>query len=230
MVNGRTTARQTKRIDNKMDALGDYGSDDGSSASESEHRDANAEITENKSGKTASLSGLLGTYSDPSSDDDDDVKDTSTATKNSSVKLEEKDNVNSCDSAGSPQAKKQRVMNDDVVRTGGKPALPPPHLGSTSIGLWEEDFVSKRREKPNRSGSNGIQISSQLSDKLQRLSSTTASTATSWAEHLKAQREFHNPHFFTSVVEHFGIECALGSQVTSNTVKDFDLDALGLSK
>jgi len=73
-----------------------------------------------------------------------------------------------------------------------------------------------------------------LQDLASTLSSTTATTTTNnnntnetlcWADHLRAQHEFHNPHFFASVVEHFGVKDSLGSFVdASSSMNDDVLD------
>ena len=204
-----------------MDALADYGSDDDSSISPSHPNDG--EATGDQAKVQSSLSGLLGAYSDTSSSDSesDSANNEATPAQTAPAINKEKGRVDS----DSPVTKKQRKNSNSTSQKEELSVL-PPQLGSSSIILWGQDFVS--RSQPMTSVGEGLSISSQLGDKLKKLSATTSTT--SWADHLKAQREFHNPHFFRSVVEHFGIQNALGSHICKIATKDYDLDALGLSQ
>ena len=197
-----------------MDALADYGSDDDSSTNKEETTENQSEV------KPSSLSGLLGAYSDPSSSDSDGDDGSAVAAQTRPAIRQETGRE-----SDSPQTKKLRV-SPKTCDQKEEVSLLPPQLGSSSIILWEEDFVSKPRQ--HASVCERLSTPPQLADKLQKLSATTSTT--SWADHLKAQREFHNPHFFKSVVKHFGIQRALGNHINNCATKDYDLDALGLSQ
>lgn len=49
------------------------------------------------------------------------------------------------------------------------------------------------------------------SEKLQLIAASSGTTG--WAQQLKEQHDFNNPHFFESVVEHFGIADSMGTNL-----------------
>jgi hypothetical protein len=155
----------------------------------------------------ASLKGLLGAYSDDDTDHDNDIDD--------DVKEPQK--------KPEPPPTKRPRMQDAPPPTTAFSAFAPPPLGNDSIIHWTVDYL-KATDKPLPPAS------TQLAEKLERLHANNAATGTSWAEHLKSQHEFHNPHFFDSVVEHFGIEQPLASQVSEDMVQEFEFDIVGLPR
>jgi hypothetical protein len=189
-----------------MDSLAAYGSD--SSASDGQ------EAQEETNKPSASLNGLLGAYSDDDTDNDNanDNEDDGDVKEPQPLKNPEQ-----------PPTKRPRTQDAPPPTTTAFSAFAPPPLGNDSIIHWPVDYL-KATDKPLPPPS------IQLTEKLERLHANTAATGTSWAEHLKSQHEFHNPHFFDSVVEHFGIEQPLASQVSEDMVQDFEFDIVGLPR
>lgn len=76
---------------------------------------------------------------------------------------------------------------------------------------WDVNHLAHEPTRRRLEGLTSKTTTSQeeLSQKVDRLSKSLKGV--SWADHLKSQLEFHNPHFFESVVEHFGIAKPLGS-------------------
>jgi hypothetical protein len=66
----------------------------------------------------------------------------------------------------------------------------------------ESDYVTAKQSSRTES------LKKVTSEKLQQISAET-----SWAQQLKKQHDFHNPHFFESVVEQFGIRNEMGSNL-----------------
>lgn len=116
------------------------------------------------------------------------------------------------DKAPPPAAKRRRTQQETKTSV-----LPPPALGQNdSIIYWDVNYLAEApRSEEKITSSSAIELS-------QKLEKLATNLKVSWAEHLKAQHEFHNPHFFESVVEHFGI-APLGSQIRNNFVmKDYE--------
>jgi hypothetical protein len=178
-----------------MDALVGYGSDD-SSASEDKPLKPPA----------GNLSGLLGDFSDDSEagEDPKEPKSPTTLLHPSHPSKELK--------VTSPCG--QSPMN-----------LPAPFL-STSDGdpiiYWNVDYLQHPVKGGTLSLGDEAPTAEDLMANLQRLASNQTSSKDCWADHLRAQHEFHNPHFFGSVVEHFGLKQALGSIIDSRTVQDYE--------
>jgi hypothetical protein len=151
------------------------------------------------------LSSLLGAASD---DDDDSSND---------------DNNQETLKAQLPPSKRQRLEE----KATPKFSLPsPPTSSGNSMIHWDVNFL---KGDNNNITDDCTTISTpaakDLQDKLERL--TASIQDVSWADHLKAQQEFHNPHFFESVVEHFGIAVPLGSQMegdASSVLQPYELD------
>ena len=190
-----------------MDSLAAYGSD----SSVSDDQKAQEETKK----PSASLNGLLGAYSDDDTDNDDD---------NGNVNAKKDDNVKELQkNLKPPPSKRPRTQDAPPPTTTAFSAFAPPPLGNDSIIHWTVDYLKATdKQLPP--------ASTKLAEKLERLHANNAATGTSWAEHLKSQHEFHNPHFFDSVVEHFGIEQPLGSQVSQDMVQDFEFDIVGLPR
>ena len=185
-----------------MDSLAAYGSD--SSASDDQ------KAQEETKKPSASLNGLLGAYSDDDTDDDNDNANEDDVVKEPQTNPDQ------------PPTKRTRTQDAPPPTTAFSGFAPPP-LGNDSIIHWTVDYL-KATDKLLPPAS------TQLAEKLERLHANNAATGTSWAEHLKSQHEFHNPHFFDSVVEHFGIEQPLASQVSEDMVQDFEFDLVGLPR
>lgn len=229
-----------------MDALANYGSDDDTSSS-SQEKEETATSSTKKTEPTTSFSALLGAYSEDDDDSDDGVIGAGIISKNIVITSTKSKGVEDRELANPPPStKKPRldVVNKDVddpfVSFSSRLGLPPPPLGSSSSMIqWDVDYLAfpvprstlnstKDNDDDNKNRVE-IPVSANLAEKLDRLAATTSNTT--WADHLKSQREFHNPHFFESVVEHFGIQKALGSQISSTTlVQDYELEALGIPK
>mmetsp|Transcript_80585 Transcript_80585/g.121081 ORF Transcript_80585/g.121081 Transcript_80585/m.121081 type:complete len:178 (-) Transcript_80585:64-597(-) len=101
-----------------------------------------------------------------------------------------------------PPTKRQRKEEPQ------RPSFPVPDTTKHSVTLWDTNYLSEKKQYTTDSSGGGNNQG--LSDKLEKLAK---SLKISWAHHLKEQHEFHNPHFFESVVEHFGITDPLGSQM-----------------
>ncbi len=100
--------------------------------------------------------------------------------------------------------------------------LPEPLLAkdeNDSWILWKTNYLEKPIHEQLRLG--GLPATQQLQENLQRLAQNIGNIP-SWAEHLQAQHEFHNPHFFESVVEHFGIQDPLASWLSEPGVREYE--------
>jgi hypothetical protein len=228
-----------------MDALANYGSDDDSSSSSQEKEETVNWLTP-KNEPTTSFSALLEAYSDDDDDDSDNgVVGPGIISKNNVKPSTKSKEVENSELSNPPSTKKARleVVNDDHPDASSRLGLPPPPLGSSSSMIhWDVDYLEvpvprptchteKDSDDDTKSGLEIPPVSASLAGKLEHIAATTSHTT--WADHLKSQREFHNPHFFQSVVEHFGIQQALGSQMRSSStalVQDYELKALGIPK
>jgi hypothetical protein len=184
-----------------MDALGTYGSDE-SDSDVSPKAGESQETNDKKSQKKSDLAGLLGDYSDDD-DDDDDVKH-----ENQNLQPAKEGKVVSLDA---PSRKRQRRWDSPKSATAPNEAIPPasvshpfpppPTSDDRIMTEWNEDYLTAKQSSMTRS-------LKKVSEKLQKLSAET-----SWAQQLKKQHDFHNPHFFESVVEQFGIRDEMGSNL-----------------
>jgi hypothetical protein len=186
-----------------MDAMDAYGSDESdndvlSTAGESQETD------EKKSKKKSGLAGLLGDYSDDNDDDDgvyNEIQSLQTV-KQGAAKAMPSDET----------SRKRQRRWDSPKNAGSDEAIPsasvslpfPPPLTSNDRFMieWNEDYVTAKQT--SRTGP----LKKVTSEKLQQIS-----LETSWAQQLKKQHDFHNPHFFESVVEQFGIRDEMGSNL-----------------
>jgi hypothetical protein len=180
-----------------MDALAGYGSDD-SSVSEARP------VPPAKTG----LSGLVGDVSDDSEDGG-----------------HERECKASTNPEQPPPTKKLKVQSPPQSEQTSVKLLPPPILSTSEsdpIIYWKINYL----QQPVREGDllldEKVPTVEELKAKLQKLASNLSPGETCWADHLRAQHEFHNPHFFSSVVEHFGLKDSLGSFVDTRVVQDYD--------
>jgi hypothetical protein len=119
---------------------------------------------------------------------------------------------------GHVSRKRKQICHE--TKTADIDILPAPPLSSNSMVGWTRDYSASYRTAGDSS-----QVSPELIQKLETLQSGSVS----WANHLKAQHEFHNPHFFDNVVSHFGIQAPLDSNVEKNVsfqTYEFDLPAV----
>lgn len=204
-------------VDNTtMDALAGYGSDDDDSSSA--HSEGLPPAT-GGTGKSA-LEQLIASS-------DSDEEDTSAVPSNNAAvsgTIEE------------PATKKARVESnntDNLQQSVQVLQLPEPALAkddNDSWILWKTNHLLQQRLQaeaplPLENPPSTIQIR----DNLQRLARNIGKDKSSWAEHLRTQQEFHNPHFFASVVEHFGIATPLASFAGDAKVKDYERELFPLT-
>lgn len=185
--------------------MGAYGSDESDNEvlpKAGESQETNDKNSQKKSG----LAGLLGDYSDD--DDDVDAKhenqslqpakaDASKAVPSDEMSRKRQRRWDSPKSAPAPN-EAVRVPSASVSHL-----FPPPPISDDHIMIeWNEDYVTAKQS--SRTGS----LKQVTSEKIQQISAET-----SWAQQLKKQHDFHNPHFFESVVEQFGIQNEMGSNL-----------------
>jgi hypothetical protein len=180
-----------------MDALGGYGSD-----SSSEEETPAKAVTQSSN----SMVALLG---EASSDDSDNG------------------GANNTGKTPKPPAKRQKLEASKMMTNESpRPMLPAPPITATSGASmihWDIDYLAQL--SPINKDPHEMRTS-KLAQKLEKLSRTVGSKKT-WADHLKTQQEFHNPRFFQSVVDHFGIQRPLGSQAkyaNSVALQDYEVD------
>ena len=189
-----------------MDGLDDYGSDESSLSDTKEFLPKNNPTL------------LLTSYSDNGNHSDDNIVHEKHEEETKKGSLVESSPL----SLDAPLSKKQRVKEF---------ILPSAPTGSClSMIVWDKDYLSIHDNQQERKANStcfslDITISPLLAGKLQRLAN---SSKVNWADHLKSQQEFHNPHFFESVVEHFGIQHPLGSLVFNPEIQDEEQRVLGL--
>lgn len=186
-----------------MDALAGYGSDDSSANSEEAQQ-----ATE--SAQKSALEKLMPSDSDAS--DSSAAKD-DTAGGTASVKMTTK----------YPATKKLRVESNTSF------PMPEPILArddNDSWILWQTNYLRLPQPQPLQLENPPSTL--QIQENLQRLARNIGNEIPSWADHLRAQQEFHNPHFFASVVEHFGIETPLASFLDDTTVKEYEREMIPL--
>lgn len=184
-----------------MDALAGYGSD----SSLEEDVTKTVETKPNNS-----LSALLGADSSASDGDDSDGEDE----KSQDVKK----SFNSLQSTSQQPVKRQKVQDDQSPKST-LPKPPTTSRSGPSMIHWDIDYLAKTEGYVVQCG-DGSENNTEVSQKLERLAATLNG---SYADHLKKQHEFHNPRFFESVVDHFGIKNPLGSHAMhSNNTKFVD--------
>jgi hypothetical protein len=198
-----------------MDALGTYGSDESDSdlsPKAVESQESNDKNSQKKSG----LFGLLGNYSD---DDDDGVNHENQnlqSAKEGALKVMPSDET-SRKRQRRWDSPKSATPNEAVFPASVSHPFPPPPTSDDRIMIeWNKDYLTAKQSS-SRTGS----LKEVTSEKLRELSAET-----SWAQQLKKQHDFHNPHFFESVVEQFGIRDEMGSNLPNEEALaewEFDL-------
>ncbi len=233
-----------------MDALTHgYGSssDDDNEVSSTTKNDKNDDKFEATSSATASALHLLASkYSDDESDDNIQSSTFSSVNRNS----KNKQNANENDMI--PPFKKQKPDQNDNTDTKMQSQLPKPRLYNPqihnpfeSLVLFPKDYVStllKEKQQQNQPNTNNRNI--RLETKLNNLyhqfntipnskndnpNNHTSTLSSSFATHLKNQKEFGNPHLFPSIIEHFGIDplgsnCVMKLYYTDNDKKNKEND------
>ena len=175
-----------------MDALAGYGSDDTSSSEA--HLPA----------RTNNLFDLLG-----SAAADDSEEESHGGTGMDTVP---------CTPQSTPPAQTVQSESPQALKTFVP--LPAPILSTgdnDSTIYWTIDYLKQPVKKGGTllSLDEPVPTEDEWNAKLQHLASNLSSNNNHWADHLRAQHEFHNPHFFASVVDHFGLKESLGSMVDS---------------
>jgi hypothetical protein len=178
------------------------------------------------------MDALGGYGSDSSSEEETPAK--AVTQSNSMVALlgeassDDSDNggANNADKTPKPPAKRQKFEASKMTNESPRPMLPAPPITATSGASmihWDIDYLAQL--SPISKDPHEMRTS-KLAQKLEKLSATVGSKKT-WADHLKTQQEFHNPRFFQSVVDHFGIQRPLGSQAkyaNSVALQDYEVD------
>ena len=126
------------------------------------------------------------------------------------VEVEEKVTTQGTGSQPNDSRKRARVV--------ASASLPPPVIDSNVDGMinWTHDFLTKKQEEALR-GANDTPTSQRLG----QVDGNVENSQAGWADQLQRQKEFHNPHFFESVVDHFGIK-AMGSNMQSSNMLKCD--------
>ena len=186
-----------------MDAMDAYGSDDSDNEVLPKAGEPQ-ETNDKKSQKKSGLAGLLGDYSDD--DDEDDGND-----ENQSLQPEKAGASEAVPSDETSRKRQRRwdspknatASNEAIPSASASHTFPPPPTSDDRIMIeWNEDYVTAKQSP--RTGS----LKKAASEKLQQISAET-----SWAQQLKKQHDFHNPHFLESVVEQFAIRDEMGSNL-----------------
>ena len=179
-----------------MDALAHgYGSDSSS--------DGSAE------NKTQTL-GLLANYSDNSSSDEDADRPLviGTAaiieTKKTTSMHQGNDSFSSIENG----SKKRKLLISETQTEKDQHGLPsPPLLSSSASSSQDNLMLFSKNYLTNKLQYKTINTDHQLQVKLEQMHQhQSTGTNKSFAEQLKLQKDFGNPHMFPSVIEHFGID------------------------
>ena len=211
----------------RMDALVGYGSDEDSSSSDGPP----PPVQKN------ALSDLLGTMA--ASDDSDEEEECHGGT--------EMPTIPQCPSPAVKKIKREPPSPHEAAASPTFVPRATPILATDehdSTIYWRMDYLNQPVVVVVKGGVGGTVSSldepvptiDEWNTKLHHLASTLSSTPTTtnnnnndnddktkketflcWADHLRAQHEFHNPHFFASVVEHFGVKESLGSVVDDSS-------------
>ena len=183
-----------------MDALAQgYGSDSSSDGS-----------TENK---TQAL-GLLANYSDNSSSDEDADE---TAMKNrplvigtAIIETKESTSMQQGNDSSSPMkhGSKKRKLSETQTEKNQNGLPSPPLLSSSAVSSSRDNLILfSKNYLTNKLQYKTANTENQLQEKLEQMHQhQSTGTNKSFAEQLKLQKDFGNPHMFPSVIEHFGID------------------------
>ena len=188
-----------------MDALAGYGTDESTSADSADPATKDSKPAQNM------LAGLLGDVSDAS----EDAQGAGTSPAASSEP---------------PTLKKPRIeAGADDRKTEAQRMILAPILGTgenSSWICWKANYLSTPVTDDQRLSLESAPNMNQFANNLQRLAQSMGKSSSPknrvdasacWADHLRSQHEFHNPHFFASIVEHFGIQDPLASSVGYST-------------
>ena len=177
-----------------MDALAQgYGSDSSDGSAEN---------------KTQTL-GLLANYSDNSSSDEDAdrplVIGTAIIETNESSSIQQGNDSSSSIVHGS---KKRKLFISEIQTEKHQNGLPlPPLLSSSASSSQDNLMLFSKNYVTNKLQYKTTNTDHQLHDKLEQMHQhQSTGTNKSFAEQLKLQKDFGNPHMFPSVIEHFGID------------------------
>ncbi len=185
-----------------MDALAQgYGSDSSS-------EDDSSQPAARPPAKPSTL-GLLANYSDDSDVDDASDKEQTKARGQTPTTSIGHDKLSpQIEAAIDPPAKKQRLSNEidnEEEQQGG--LLPPPQLLQSTTKhsinapiLFRKNYLEHKRKYTTTNQNH------ELCEKLNQLRQNQTSGLGSFAQQLKSQKEFGNPHMFTSIIKHFGID------------------------
>lgn len=192
-----------------MDTLAGYGSDSDTSSLHPSEGPAQRQHSP-LGGAFEGLIGEAGSDSDEVQDDNDEaqhgVRSNKMPAKNHSNSLPQPP-------PSLPSKKRQREEKDQTTSRRcflTENYLPKPMLKSTcELSYWSVDYLSSCPLRAEPTSCNLMELES---TKFQKLAELLPSSK-SWAEHLREQQEFHNPHFFQSVLEYFGIPEPLGGHV-----------------
>lgn len=218
-----------------MEALAQgYGSDSSNSSTSSKEDDNDS----NKNSDTLHL--LASNYSDDSNDGQKDGSNSNdNRSSNNSHSLTKK--YLASNNLPSPPSKKQRQHDANTI--------PPPRISNPTtdnsfdaLALFPKDYISQKMEQfqiqsqtmqdlgddiKEEKTSNKIILSTKLNNMYHKFYTDGGNgnaSKTSFAKHLKSQKEYGNPHLFPSIISHFGIDplgtnsIMAGSKNTSNGI------------
>lgn len=158
--------------------------------------------------------------------------DSSSSASSSAGRKEDQAAAPPLEKPGHPPIKKPKVgaklsTDSDAACTTSKPGIqlsrPPLSKDEKDPWIyWKVNYLHRPLGKDQRHSAFSLgddaPSSRDLQENLRRLShkdnhAVDAADLKNWADRLRSQHEFHNPHFFASVVEHFGIQDPLGSAI-----------------
>jgi hypothetical protein len=190
-----------------MDALGAYGSD---SSADDSSKAANDEAKK-KPAAANPMSALLGLPDGSSSSEDDEA----TTKEPASKKLK----------TGGDDQKAAAPATDDTTTKATQPIqlLPPPTLSTESRFYWPENFLKLNDThfiRPNN-------ITDDMIATRERLEAMRKQGTTTYADQLKSQQDFHNPHLFAKIVQEVGLRNPLASHLSSQILEDWEYELVG---
>jgi hypothetical protein len=197
-----------------MDDLAAYGSDSDDSDAVDRNEQKSQERTAQQKEKTTDLSGLLGEYSDDEANAEKGPPSSSTGTR--PLQHPEK-------GTDEPTRKRQRGWDKTTDTPNDKRSCsslyqfpPPPTSDDTILVQWKTDyFTAKQQQQSHPTKKANLK-------KLQQIAASASDSG--WAQQLKEQHDFHNPHYFESVVEHIGIQEEMGSNLQGERVTSWEFN------
>jgi hypothetical protein len=173
-----------------MEALAQgYGSDSSSCSSRDEGQQIQSGEHDDSHRSSPSHMGLFANYDSDGSSRNSERKDISHHTRKTEIHLPH-----------------NHGMQTTIDKEKRQPMhfLPPPVLSSrepnSSPLLFSKNYLVGKLHY------NTINNNPSLVEKLDQLYQNENAGGKSFAEHLKCQKEFGNPHLFPSIIEHFGID------------------------